>query len=173
MADWVAFGRDEAVRKPSYRVELTPADRDRLVEVTRTGSHPVRMVARAKILLELDVGGGRCPASQVVIAERVQMSVSTVSNVGKEFVDKGGDVDAVISRKKRLTPPVPPKVTGDVEAKIIAMACGAPPPGRARWTLRLLERHVMLDEGLPDVDHTTICRILKKTNYAHINSGCG
>jgi transposase len=45
------------------------------------------------------------------------------------------------NRKKRETPPVPAKVTGEVEAKIIAMACSQPPAGYSRWTLRLYEEH--------------------------------
>jgi hypothetical protein len=53
-------------------------------------------------------------------------------------------------------------VTGDVEARLIALACSAPPPGRARWSLRLLEKHVALLEDLPDLDHSTIGRVLKK-----------
>lgn len=38
-----------------------------------------------------------------------------------------------ISRKKRKTPPVEPKITGEVEAKIIALSCSSPPPGRSKW----------------------------------------
>jgi hypothetical protein len=56
---------------------------------------------------------------------------------------------------------VPSVVTGDVEARLIALACSAPPPGRARWSLRLLEKHVALLEDLPDLDHSTIGRVLK------------
>ncbi len=73
-------------------------------------------------------------------------------------------MQATISRKKRATPPVEPTVTGEVEARLIALACSAPPEGHARWSLRLLERHVTLIEGLPDLDHSTIGRVLKKRN---------
>ena len=67
-----------------------------------------------------------------------------------------------MTRRKRLAPPREPKVTGDVEARIIAMACSTPPQGRSRWTLRLLERQVRLDDGLSDLDHSTIGVVLKK-----------
>jgi hypothetical protein len=30
-------------------------------------------------------------------------------------------------------------VTGEVEARLIAMACSQPPAGHARWSLRLLD----------------------------------
>ena len=56
---------------------------------------------------------------------------------------RGGDVKETVTRKKRLPPPVKPKVTGEVEARLIALACTDPPGGQARWTLRLLEKHVL------------------------------
>jgi hypothetical protein len=65
-----------------------------------------------------------------------------------------------LARKKRVTPPVEPKVTGEVEARVIALACSQPPEGRARWTLRLLEKQVALTEGIPPMDHSTIGRVL-------------
>jgi Homeodomain-like domain len=73
-----------------------------------------------------------------------------------------------ISRKKRLTPPVPPIVTGEVEARVIALACSAPPPGYERWSLRLLEKHVALVDDIPDLDHSTIGRVLKRGRCALI-----
>ena len=57
-----------------------------------------------------------------------------------------------------------PVVTGEVEARLIALACSTPPQGYARWSLRLLERHVALAVDLPDLDHSTIGRVLKKRN---------
>ena len=57
-----------------------------------------------------------------------------------------------------------PIVTGDVEARLIKLACSSPPEGYSRWSLRLLERHVALSQDLPDLDHSTIGRVLKKRN---------
>jgi len=71
-------------------------------------------------------------------------------------------LDAVLSRKKRVTPPTPPIFDGETEAKLIALACSPPPPGRSGWTLRLLEEKVV---ELKIVDHAsdnTIGRVLKK-----------
>ncbi len=59
-------------------------------------------------------------------------------------------------------------ITGEVEARLIALACSAPPEGRSRWSMRLLEKHVALIEDIPDLDHTTISRVLKKRNFALI-----
>ncbi|MFC9221974.1 helix-turn-helix domain-containing protein [Streptomyces hygroscopicus] len=87
--------------------------------------------------------------------------------VAKRLAETGGDVHITIARKKRDLPPVPSPVTaGEVEARLIAMACSQPPQGHARWSLRLLEKHVALVEDIPDLDHSTIGRILKKRNCA-------
>jgi hypothetical protein len=50
-------------------------------------------------------------------------------------------------------------VTGEVEARLIALACSAPPQGYARWSLRLLEKYVELTEDIPSLDHSTIGRV--------------
>jgi transposase len=119
------------------------------------------MITRARVLLALDESRGPAPERRVV-AERVGTSASTVYLVAKAFGAHAGQVEDVIGRKRRAMPPVEPKVTGDVEARLIALACTQPPPGRARWTLRLLERHVALTEGMPPMDHSTIGRVLKR-----------
>src|SRR4051794_41968404 len=85
-----------------------------------------------------------------------------------QYAERGGDVAATIQRRKRLTPPVEPKITGEIEARLIALACSTPPAGHARWSLRLLERHVALVEDIPAMDHSTIGRGVKKRRFVLI-----
>lgn len=144
-------------------VALSAADRTELTKVVSQGVHPARMIARARVLLALDVSVGPV-ATRPKVARHLGVSENLVFKVAKEFTETGGNLGVVISRKKRLTPPVPAVVTGEVEARLIALACSAPPQGYVRWTLRLLEKHVVLSEDLPDLDHTTIGRVLKKRN---------
>ena len=87
-----------------------------------------------------------------------------IVKVCKAYAERGGEVQATITRKKRETPPVAPIVTGEVEARLIKMACSAPPEGYDRWSLRLLEKHVLLVDDIPNLDHSTIGRVLKKRN---------
>jgi transposase len=150
-------------RPKVFTVGLSASDREFLVQLSTTGVHPARMIVRARVLLELDENAGPV-ADRAVIADRVGVSTNTVRAVAKRFAETGGDVLATIGRKPRETPPVAPIVTGDVEARLIALACSSPPQGYARWSLRLLERHVALAEDLPDLDHSTIGRVLKKRN---------
>ena len=155
---------------PSHKkrlVLLTEADREELVQITTTGVHPASTIRRARVLLALDTSRGEIDFTEVVAA-RLEVSKETLRLVAKRFTDTGGDVHATIGRKKPAQPPVPSPVTGEVEARLIKLACSAPPPGYSRWSLRLLERHVALVQDIPSLDHSTIGRVLKKRNFVLI-----
>jgi hypothetical protein len=154
-----------AMPRPKTRVvQLSAADRAELIKVVTMGSRPARMIMRARVLLELDECAGPV-AERAVIAERVGLSGESVRLIAKRFVETGGDVEATIGRKQRLVPPVPPIVTGEVESRLIKLACSAPPPGYPRWSLRLLEKQVALVDDVPNLDHSTIGRVLKKRSF--------
>jgi hypothetical protein len=157
-------GQDGIMPSPKKRpVKLTEADREELVRLTTTGVHPASMIRRAQVLLALDTSVGEVDRKEV-IAGRLGVSGETLRLVAQRFAETGGDVRVTIARKKAEHPPVPSPVTGEVEARLIALACSTPPPGRARWSLRLLETHVALIDDIPDLDHSTIGRVLKKRN---------
>ena len=67
-------------------------------------------------------------------------------------------------RKKRESPPVPPKITGEIEAKIIATACSEVPEGYARWTLRLLRDKVIEFGYIDSISFNSVRTVLKKHN---------
>jgi transposase len=144
-----------------YDVNLSAAERKQLTKLVTSGKAPARAILRANILLAVDKSG-KNPMTVQQAAIAFNTSMTTVQNIRASFGEKG--LDATINRKKRETPPVEAKVTGDVEAHIIALACGNPPQGYAKWTLRLLaDRSVKL--GYVDsISHTQVGRILNKTN---------
>ena len=156
-------------RTKSRPVALSVADREWLLKRVRTGSYPAQQVRRSRILLELDENDpdreGPVP-TQEEVARRAGVHVDTVVKTSRAYAERGGDVEDTVTRKKRLTPPVEPKVTGEVEARVIALACSDPPEGYDRWSLRLLEKHVVLIDGIPPLDHSTIGRVLKKGGCA-------
>src|SRR3954466_15516526 len=104
-------------RRKSRPITLSAADRQMLAGLVRTGSHPAQQVRRARILLALDENdpdrNGPVP-TQAVVAERVGVCTDMIVKVSKAYTDRGGDVPATITRKKRQTPPVAPIVTGEV-----------------------------------------------------------
>jgi hypothetical protein len=99
--------------------------------ITKTGKHRVKPANRAKIILEIDEADGRELLTQVQIAEKIGAVRQTV-NDGKQAFIAAESISAFLQRKKRGTPPVAPKITGEVEAHIIALACSPVPPGYAK-----------------------------------------
>jgi hypothetical protein len=71
-------------------------------------------------------------------------------------------VDTFLQRKKREDPPVEPKITGDVEAHIIAVACSPIPEGHSKWTLRLIADRCVELEYIDKISHMSVSRVLKK-----------
>ena len=154
-------------RPKTVKVLLSGEDREWLEQVRRAGVHPARVVMRAGVLLALDESGGEAP-DRAVVAEWLGVSVTTVLNVARRFVEVGGDVRVAVARKERVGPPVPSMVDGQVEARLIALACSPPPEGRARWSLRLLADRVVELDDIPDMSYGTVRRVLKKTNFVLI-----
>lgn len=146
-----------------YEVSLSAAERKRLTKLVKSGKKPARTILRANILLAVDKNGGS-PMTVQEAARAFNTSATTVQNIRTSFVEKG--LDSTLGRKKRETPPVPPKCTGDVEAKITAIACSTPPEGRGRWTLRLISERAVQMEIIPEISHTQVGRILKKTGIS-------
>lgn len=146
-----------------YIIELTDADRKTLSDIISKGSSSAKTILRANILLASDRNATqRMTVAQ--IADVYHTTPTTVQNVRTSYVNIG--LEATIYRKKRETPPVPAKVTGDVEAHIIALACSDPPEGYERWTVRLLADKCVELDYVDSLSHMTVSRVLKKTNLS-------
>ena len=144
-----------------YVVRLSADERERLEALIRKGKSPAQRLLKARILLKADVSEAGEGWSDSRIIKALETSVSMVYRVRKQLVEEG--LEAVLSRKQRATPAVPPIFDGEKEAKLIALACSKPPKGRTRWTLRLLENKVV-ELGIVDrASDSTIGRTLKKT----------
>jgi len=147
------------MRPKKYKVNLSDEQREELQRITRRGKHTAATVKRANILLNLDESVN--PAEkQEEIAKRLSTTTATIYNVSRQFAEEG--LTATIYRKERKTPPIQPIATGEVEARIIALACSTPPQGRTRWTLRLLEEKVVELQIVRAISDNTIGRLLKK-----------
>jgi len=149
------------------RIELTIKERAELERFCAKGVHDVRLVNRAKIILALDQSGGRLSEKQEVLAKRIGVSRQTIIDARDTFLALKS-VPLFLQRKKRQTPPVPAKITGELEARVIALACGKVPEGYARWTLRLLAEKCVELQYSDSMSHMSISRLLKKTNLSLI-----
>ena len=152
-------------------VRLSADERERLEALIRKGKSPAQRLLKARILLKADVSEAGEGWSDSRIIKALETSVSMVYRVRKQLVEEG--LEAVLSRKQRATPAVPPIFDGEKEAKLIALACSKPPKGRTRWTLRLLENKVV-ELGIVDrASDSTIGRTLKKTLSSPIGGNAG
>jgi transposase len=142
-------------------IELSPEERRELEKFTKTGKRSVKLVKRAAVILALDSSDGRKPDAEADIARRIGVSRQTVQKVKKDF-EAAADLSVFLQRNKRKTPPIPPKATGELEARIIALACGKPPTGYSSWTLRLLADACVELQYVDTISHMTISRLLKK-----------
>jgi len=138
-------------------VKLTTADRNALESMVRGGRNRVRVIKRAQILLLADVDGPK-PRKQGEIVEALGTSVTTVSATGRRYAQQG--LAAALGEKPR--PGREPKLTGEVEAHLVVLACSDPPEGQARWTLRLLAGELVRLEHVESIAHTAVGNALKK-----------
>jgi transcriptional regulator with XRE-family HTH domain len=154
------------MRGKHVRIELDGTTRSELEKYTKTGKRSVKLVSRAKIILELDEAGGRKPLTQEQIAEKLGISRQTVNEVKQAFIIAGNSVSGFLQRKKRETPPVAAKITGEVEARIIALACSQVPEGCAKWGVRLLAEKCVELNYIDSISFKSVQRVLKKHNLS-------
>jgi len=146
-------------------IQLDSITRKELLKFTNTGKRNVRLVNRAKIILELDEADGRKPLTQEQIAEKIGVTRQTVNDTKNAFIATKNTYE-FLQRKKRLTPPIAPKITGEVEAHIIALACSPVPQGCAKWGVRLLADKCVELNYIDSISFKSVQRVLKKHNLS-------
>ena len=150
-----------------YIVRLSDEERAQLDDLIRTGKRAASVLLHARILLKADAGTGGPGWDDEPIAEALECGASTVYRVRQAFVEEG--LAAAVYRKKPTARQYR-KLDGAQEAQLVALACGSPPEGHTRWTLRLLaDRLVALEVG-ESISPECVRMTLKKTN---LSLGCG
>jgi len=145
--------------KKKYIVRLSAEERDECEQVIKKLKGSASKVRRSQILLKADADG---PAwTDAKIAEAFNCRTRTVEKLRERLVVDGFEL--ALNGKKRETPPTPPKLDGEGEAKLIALRLGQPPPGYGRWTLRLLSEQLVALEIVESICPETVRQTLKKT----------
>lgn len=141
-----------------FIIRLSDEERQVCQEVVKRLKGSSEKVKRAQILLKADADG---PAwSDAKIAEAFNCRVQTVEGIRKRLVTEG--FQAALERKQRATPPIPYKLDGEGEAKLIALRLGKPPAGYGRWTLQLLADELVVLEVVESICPETVRKTLKK-----------
>jgi transposase len=151
-----------------YIVRLSQKERQALQELVTTGKAAAYKIKHANILLNIDINGQGWTDEEAATAFSCHRN--TVANLRERLVNEG--LESALNRKPRKTPPRQVFFDGEVEAKLIALRCGEPPAGQARWTLRLLADKAVELEIVPAISHETVRQILKKTNSNLICGKC-
>ncbi len=145
-----------------YKVTLEKQEREMLKEIATRGKHTSQKVLNALILLGSDEGRfqeQKLTAKQM--ASVLPVSMKKVDRIKRRFVEHG--LEAALNKQ-------PPKrqylkkADGDFEAHLVALSCSKPPPGHARWSLRLLADKMVEFNYVDSVSYETVRRVLKKTS---------
>ena len=146
-----------------YTVGLTEEERLQIFQTVDGTDTPKTIRKRCNVLLLADTSAGK-PVIQDEIALRCGISDVCVYQTVKDYCIKG--LDYVLRRREHENPPRKPIVTGEDEARIIALACGEPPEGFSRWTVRLLTSRIVELKIVPSIGRETVRMVLKKRNLS-------
>lgn len=149
----------EIMRNTKYQYTLSDKDAKILRDIIKKGSSSARVILHANILLAGDCSTSIKSVKE--ISESFDTTSTTVYNILRIYKKEG--IAPLLKRKKRLTPPVEAKITGDVEAKIIALACSELPEGCARWTLTLIADKAVELGYIDSISRSSVHNVLKKT----------
>jgi len=140
-----------------YKVQLTKEERKELHKLISSGVASTRKLTRARILLKVDEG-----LTKTEISRALDVTNNTITNVCRTFQTQR----LVAIERKKPDREYEHSLDGEAEAYLVAIACSAPPEGRERWTLRLLQSEMIKRKHVDEVSHETIRAALKKTNLS-------
>ena len=143
-----------------YIVRLAPDERESLEGLVSKGKANARKIVHAQILLKVDEDGPRWTDERA--AEAFGVHTSTVRAIRERFVLEG--LQSALNRKPQIRPSRERTLDGAGEARLIAVACGEPPEGQARWTLHLLANRLVELKIVDAISYETVRQTLKKTS---------
>lgn len=146
-----------------YRVTLLGEERQELRSMVSAGKAAARKLVRARILLLADQAEGGPAKPDPEIAEALGCGRATIGRTRKQFVEDG--MEAALNPQPS-TRVYERRLDGKAEAHLVAITCGAPPVGRARWTLRLLADRMVGLGYVESVCHEAVRQTLKKMNLS-------
>lgn len=141
-----------------YRFKLMPDERLELLAKIQKGKAAAKTIQKAQVLLASDDAVER--QSETHIAATYHLSIRSVERIRKDFCERGMG----IFQPKPRQPRSDKKLTGEVEAHLIAIACSEPPVGESRWKLQAIADRLVELQVVESLSHTSVATVLKKTN---------
>ena len=143
-----------------YLVAMEAEERAALERLVSAGKAACRKLTHARILLLADATHGGSSRDDDIVAA-LGTSLKTVARVRKRFVTEG--IEAALDSRPWPARPDKIKIKGDVEQKLIKLACTDPPRGRSHWTLQLLADEMVVLGLVDSISTETVRQALKKT----------
>lgn len=143
-----------------FRVTLADDERAELERLVSVGKGAARRLTHARILLLADRGPGAVRTDEEITAA-LGCSPRTIARVRKRFVT--ASVEAAVSPRPQPPRPDKIKVRGNVEQRLVELACSDPPRGRCHWTLRLLGDELVALGLVERISTETVRQALKET----------
>ena len=144
-----------------YRIRLTTDEQRELKGVVSRGRAAAYKQTHARILLMSDESRRDGGMTDAEITGALGVGLSMVERIRKRCVE--GGIESALNRKEQMRRRKK-ILDGEGEARLVAMACGEPPDGRASWTLKLLADQLVECEVVETISTETVRRVLKKTN---------
>jgi len=143
------------MEKPNrVQVRLSKPEQQQLDKLLSGGLQPVRTVLRALVLRQLADG-----QAIRTVARNVGLTPKTVWLTSQRY--RQGGLERALYEGAR--PGKEARLDAQQRQRIVALVCGPPPEGRARWTVRLLTEEAVKRKLVPRVGRETV-RILLESH---------
>jgi transposase len=146
-----------------YTIKLSSEEVKELMAIINKGSHTSHTFRTAYILLNCDEGDYSDKVTNEQISKLLKVGMRTIDRVKKRFIEEG--FEAVLERRTSSRV-YDVKIDGDVEAKLVKLCCSEPPPGFAKWSLRLLADKMVELQYVDSISYVSVGNVLKKMNLS-------
>ena len=146
-----------------YTIKLSQEEVKELMAIINKGSHTSHTFRTAYILLNCDEGDYSDKATNEQISKLLKVGMRTIDRIKKRFIEEG--FEAVLERRASSRV-YDVKIDGDAEAKLVKLCCSEPPPGFAKWSLRLLADKMVELQYIDSISYVSVGNVLKKMNLS-------
>ena len=146
----------------TYLIKLTKEEVSELQKIVNKGSHTSQAFRAAYVLLNVDRGEfTQGKSTNEEICKVLKIGMRTIDRIKQKCIEGGIDKALNSEKGNRI---YEKKVDGDLEAKIIQIACSKAPEGFAKWSLRMIADKAVELHYVDKLSHVSVYNVLKKTN---------
>ncbi len=153
-----------------YHIKLTADERADFQNWPRKEKAAAIKVKRAKAMLAMDCSEDGPAKSDEAAARISGIPIPSLERLRKRVCEVGPI--GALERKARETPPIKPKVTAEVEARMVQIACTRAPEGSSRWTMQMIADRLVELEIVESISDETVRIILKKNEVKPWQQQC-